>query len=107
MREHFPLYLLCMAGVTYLLRALPMVLVKEKIKNKFILSFLYYIPYTVLAAMVVPAVFFATDNIACAAIGFAVAVIFAFFKKGLVTVASAACIAVFLSRLAVEYLPFL
>ena len=53
----FLLYLLVMAGVTYLVRMIPMVLIKEKIKNKFILSFLHYIPYTVLSVMTVPACF--------------------------------------------------
>lgn len=49
-------YLLVMAIVTYLIRAIPLVLVKHKIKNKFFNSFLYYIPYTVLAAMTIPAI---------------------------------------------------
>ena len=49
-----------MAIVTYLIRAIPLVLVKHKIKNKFFNSFLYYIPYTVLAAMTIPAIFTAT-----------------------------------------------
>ena len=47
-------YLLVMAIVTYLIRAIPLVLVKHKIKNKFFNSFLYYIPYTVLAAINIP-----------------------------------------------------
>ena len=53
-------YLLVMAIVTYLIRVIPLVLVKHKIKNKFFNSFLYYIPYTVLAAMTIPAIFTAT-----------------------------------------------
>ncbi|MBS7359107.1 MAG: AzlD domain-containing protein, partial [Oscillospiraceae bacterium] len=52
----FLVYLLAMAGVTYLVRMIPLVAIKEKIKNKFILSFLHYIPYTVLSAMTVPAI---------------------------------------------------
>ena len=53
-------YLLVMAGVTYLIRALPFVLVNKKIENRFLNSFLYYIPYTVLAAMTFPAILTAT-----------------------------------------------
>ena len=60
--SNFFIYLLVMAGVTYLVRAIPMALIKEKIKNKFVLSFLHYIPYTVLSAMTVPAIFYATDS---------------------------------------------
>ena len=56
-------YLLVMAIVTYLIRAIPLVLVKHKIKNKFFNSFLYYIPYTVLAAMTIPAIFTATGSL--------------------------------------------
>ena len=52
-----------MAIVTYLIRAIPLVLVKHKIKNKFFNSFLYYIPYTVLAAMTIPAIFTATGTL--------------------------------------------
>ena len=55
MTENFFIYLLVMAGVTYLVRMLPMVLVKKKITNTFIRSFLYYVPYAVLSVMTVPA----------------------------------------------------
>ena len=61
MRPEFFIYLAVMAGVTYLVRAIPLLLVKKPIKNKFLLSFLHYIPYAVLAAMTVPAIFYATD----------------------------------------------
>ena len=63
-----------MAIVTYLIRAIPLVLVKHKIKNKFFNSFLYYIPYTVLAAMTIPAIFTATGNLISAIAGLAVAI---------------------------------
>ena len=75
-RDGFWIYLLVMAGVTYLLRMFPMVLIKEKIKNRFVLSFLHYIPYTVLAAMTVPAIIYAT-NLIPAMVGFLVAVVWA------------------------------
>ena len=92
-RENFFLYLLVMAGVTYLLRMVPMVLVRKKITNRFILSFLYYIPYTVLSVMTVPAIFFATDIIP-GAVGFAAALFLGFKEKSLVTVAMLSCAAV-------------
>ena len=92
-RENFFIYLLVMAGVTYLLRMIPMVLVRKKITNRFILSFLYYIPYTVLSVMTVPAIFFATDLIPAIA-GFAVALFLGFKEKSLVTVAMLSCAAV-------------
>ena len=56
-RDGFFVYILVMAGITYLIRMLPMVLIKKKITNRFVLSFLHYIPYTVLSVMTVPAIF--------------------------------------------------
>ena len=97
-------YLITMAAVTYLVRAIPLVLIKKKIENKFILSFLHYMPYAVLSVMTIPAVFFATDHIITAAIGVAVALILAYFKRGLLTVAIGASLGVFISELIIQYL---
>jgi branched-subunit amino acid transport protein len=102
-RPEFELYLLVMAGVTYLIRMLPMVLFREKIQNRFVLSFLHYIPSAVLSAMVVPAIFYASGNILSAVIGFVVAVVAAFFEKSLVTVASLSCVSVFITELIMKY----
>ena len=93
--NHFVFYLLVMAGVTYLVRMLPLVLCKQKIQNRFIRSFLHYVPYAVLGAMTVPAIFYATQNVVSAAVGFGVALALAFCKRGLLTVAVAASAAVF------------
>lgn len=94
----FLIYLLAMAGVTYLVRMVPLVLVKRKIKNRFVLSFLYYIPYAVLSVMTVPAIFSATDSPISAAVGFVAALVGAFFEKSLLFVAASACSAVFLTE---------
>jgi branched-subunit amino acid transport protein len=93
-----------MAGVTYLIRMLPLVLVKRKIENRFLLSFLYYMPYAVLAVMTVPAIFTATGSALSAAIGFAVALLLAYFGKSLVVVAGAASLAVLVTELVMQYL---
>lgn len=95
MKYSFWIYLLVMAGITYLVRMLPFVLFKEKIKNKFILSFLHYIPYAVLTVMTIPAIFTSTGSIYSAAIGFVVAVILAYFGGSLLKVAALSCVAVF------------
>ena len=86
----FFLYLLILAGSTYLIRVIPFVAIKNKINNRFIRSFLAYIPYAVLTAMTIPAVFYATNWWAGAAAGLIVAVIFALKEKGLTVVAIAA-----------------
>lgn len=80
-----------MAGVTYLIRMIPLSLVRGKIKSNFIKSFLFYIPYAVLSAMTFPAVFSATGNYVSSAIATVVAVILAYFEKGLLTVALSSC----------------
>lgn len=91
------LYLLVMAGVTYLIRVLPLAAFRQKFENRFIRSFLYYVPYAVLAAMTFPSAFYATGSVLTAAVGIAVAVVLAWFGKGLVTVALVSCVASFLA----------
>ena len=102
--DKFLPYLIVMAGVTYLVRMLPFTLFRNKIKNKFINSFLYYTPYAVLAAMTFPAILYATSNITSAVFGLIAAVILAYFGKGLVTVASGACLSVLIVELISKYL---
>lgn len=99
MTPNFFLYLLTAAGVTYLIRMLPLVLVKKKIQNRFLLSFLYYIPYAVLSVMTIPAIFYATEHTLTAAVGFAVALLLAYRQKSLVTVAAFSCAAVLICEL--------
>lgn len=89
--SQFFAYLLLMAGVTYLIRAIPFAFFKEKIKSPFVQSFLYYIPYTVLTAMTFPAALYVTNSILSAAAGLIVAVLLALRRKSLTTVAAAAC----------------
>lgn len=98
MKYSFWLYLLVLAGVTYLIRMIPLVLVKKQIKNQFILSFLYYIPYAVLAVMTVPAVFFATSSVISACVGVAVALLLAYFEKSLTVIAFSSCAGVFITE---------
>lgn len=95
----FFIYLILMAGITYLIRVIPFVAVKKKIENPFIRSFLYYIPYAVLTAMTIPAIFTATASVISAAIGLIVAVLLAIKGKSLTTVALTACVAVYLTEL--------
>ena len=79
----FFIYLAVMAGVTYLIRAIPFVLCKGEVKNVFIRSFLTYVPYAVLGAMTFPAILFSTNGLVSAIAGTIVALVLAFSKKGL------------------------
>ena len=74
---NFAVYLIVTAGTTYLVRMLPLVLMKGKIRSRFLLSFLHYIPYAVLSVMTIPAIFSATGDIRTAAAGFAVDMVLA------------------------------
>ncbi|MGN0682920.1 MAG: AzlD domain-containing protein [Oscillospiraceae bacterium] len=88
-----------MALVTYLVRMIPLAAFRKKITSKFLMNFLYYVPYAVLAAMTIPSVFYSSSGIISAIAGFAVAVILAFFERGLLTVAVCACAGVFVTEL--------
>lgn len=79
-----------MAGVTYLIRMIPFTAFRKQIKSQFFRSFLYYIPYAVLSAMTIPAIFYSTGDMATAAVGTVVAVLLAYFDLPLIVVALAA-----------------
>ena len=91
----FLLYLAVMVGITYLLRLVPLLFFRKKIKNRYIRSVLYYIPYTVLTVMTVPAIFYSAPHLITTVIATAVAVLLAFFRRSLITVAAGAAISVF------------
>lgn len=95
MRADYLLYIAVMALTTYLVRMLPFTLFRKKITSRFAKSFFHYIPYAVLAAMTVPAIFYSTNSILSAAAGFAVAILLAFLDRPLILVALAACLTAF------------
>ena len=97
--QDFFIYLAIMAGVTYLVRMLPFVLIRKKIKNRFVKSFLYYIPYSVLSVMTIPAIFFSTGNLLSAIVGALVAVLLSYREKSLLTVAASASVSVLVVEL--------
>ena len=101
--HYFWMSLLVMAGVTYLIRAVPFTLCRKKVENRFVKSFLAYVPYAVLGAMTFPGEFqvVVAVNIAAGVAGTVVALIMAYRRRSLLTVALAACAAAFLVLLIV------
>ena len=96
-------YIFVMAGVTYLIRMLPLVLFKKEITSPFVKSFLYYVPYACLAAMTFPAILTATSaGIISGIAALIVALIAAYREKSLLTVAVCACAAVFIVERVME-----
>ena len=87
------------AAVTYTIRMIPMVFFRKKITNRWVRSFLYYVPYSVLAAMTFPAIFTSTGSYPGSIAGCVTAVLLAFFKKGLLTVAVGAAFAAYLMQI--------
>ena len=88
-----------MAGITYLIRVLPLTLIRKEIKNKTIRSFLYYVPYVTLAVMTFPAILSVTQSPIAAAIALVAAIALAYFGRGLFFVAVSACVIVLVIEL--------
>ena len=93
------LYIAVMAGVSFLIRVLPMTIIRKQIKSRFIRSFLFYVPYVTLAVMTFPAIVTATDNIWSGAAALAVGLIMAWINGDLFVVAISCCVTVFLTGL--------
>lgn len=104
MKNNVYIYILVMAGVTYLIRLLPLTIFRKEIKNRFVRSFLYYMPYVTLAVMTFPAILSATGNVISSTIGFATALIIAWLDGNLFKVALGACGAALISQFIVNLL---
>lgn len=100
----FFLYLAVCSLVTYAVRVLPFILVKKKITNRFVLSFLHYIPNAILAVMTIPAIFSATGNTISAVAGLLGGLILAYLDQGLLVVAIGASGTVFVVELLLSIL---
>ncbi|MDL2207555.1 AzlD domain-containing protein [Desulfovibrio sp. OttesenSCG-928-M16] len=95
MSDNIYIYILVMAAVTYLIRMIPLVLIRGQIENNFIRSFLHYVPYVTLTLMVFPAVFHSTAHVESAAAGTAAAILLATRGGNLIQVVFLACTTVF------------
>lgn len=92
-----------MMAVAYAVRAVPFTLFRRKVRNRFMRSFLYYIPYAVLTAMTVPAALYATSSLAVSSCGLGIAAILAYRGRGLVVVSLAACAGAFVMMLLLRF----
>ena len=85
------LYILVMAATTYLIRVLPLTLIRKPIKNRFLKSFLYYVPYVTLAVMTFPAIMEATESPIAGLAALVIGILAAWFGLGLFPVAVMIC----------------
>ena len=104
MKHNVYFYILIMAGTTFLIRALPLTLIRRDIKNKTIRSFLYYVPYVTLAVMTFPSILSATQSPVAAAAALVVAIVMAWCGRSLFQVAVVSCAVVFVIELALPML---
>lgn len=93
------IYIFAMAAVTYLIRVLPLTLIRKEIKNKTIRSFLYYVPYVTLAVMTFPSIMSETQSPYSGLAALIVGIGLAWWGKSLFTVSVISCVTVFLLEL--------
>lgn len=91
MTHNIYLYILVMALVTYAVRVLPLTLIRKQMKNQFLRSFLYYVPYVTLAVMTFPAIVHATQSPVSGVAAFAAGIALAWFGADLFRVAVSCC----------------
>lgn len=99
MRHNIWIYIAVMALTSYLIRVLPLTLIRRPIQNRFLRSFLYYVPYVTLAVMTFPAILEATGNPAAGALAMAAGIVSAWLGAGLLPTAVICCIVVFVLEL--------
>jgi len=99
MKHNVYLYILVMFAVIYAIRVLPLTLVRKPIRNRFLRSFLYYVPYITLAVMTFPAIVEATQSPLAGVAALAVGIVLAWCGAGLFPVAVSCCAVVFLLEL--------
>lgn len=98
MKPNVYLYILSMAAVTYLIRVLPLTLIRREITNRTIRSFLYYVPYVTLAVMTFPAILSATQSPISAWLALIAGIALAWFGGSLFQVSVFCCAVVFLAE---------
>ena len=93
------IYIAIMALTIFLIRALPLTLIRKKIKNRTLRSFLYYVPYVTLAVMTFPAILHATNSIFSGLLALIAGIVLAYFGVSLFGVAVVSCAMVFIIEL--------
>ncbi|MBQ8327189.1 MAG: AzlD domain-containing protein [Lachnospiraceae bacterium] len=104
MNHNIYIYLLIMGGVTYLIRVLPLTLIRKQIKNRFLKSFLFYVPYVTLAVMTFPAIVDATSEPLAGLLALIIGIVLAWIGANLFQVSVACCVVVFLTELIMRYI---
>ncbi len=96
MKNNIYIYLLIMALVTYTIRVLPLTLIRKPIKNRYIRSFLYYVPYVTLAVMTFPAILYATQTPLSGLLALVLGILLAWLGASLFQISASCCLIVFI-----------
>lgn len=99
MQNNVYIYIFTAFFISYLIRVLPLTFIRKPIQNKFIKSFLFYVPYVTLAVMTFPAIIEATQSQLAGILALITGIVFAYFGSGLLTVACISCSVVFITEL--------
>lgn len=105
--SEYLIYMVIMAGVTYLIRMLPITICQKEIKSRFIKSFLFYMPYAVLGAMTFPAIFLATGDALTSSVGAIAGLFFAYKERSLIEVALCSCAFGYIAYLICQYFGYI
>lgn len=99
MKHNIYIYLLIMGAISYIIRVLPLTLIKKEIKNKFLKSFLFYVPYVTLAVMTFPAIIDATQSKIAGLLALIAGVVLSWIGANLFQVSVSCCAIVFITEL--------
>lgn len=102
MQHNIYIYIAIVAVVTYIIRVLPLTLIRKPIKNRFVRSFLYYVPYVTLAVMTFPAIIYATESVYSGIAALVVGIVVAYLCDNLIIVALSSCAIVFVLELFIK-----
>ena len=98
------IYILIMAFTIFLIRVLPLTLIRKKIKNKILRSFLFYVPYVTLAVMTFPAIIYATESVWSGVVALVTGVVLSYIGVSLFGVAVSSCAVVFVIELIIKFI---
>ncbi len=98
MTHNIYIYIAIMAGVSFLIRVLPLTLIRRQIENRFLRSFLYYVPYVTLSVMTFPAIVQATQSPVAGVLALAAGAAAAWFGAKMFQVSVACCLVVLVSE---------
>ena len=95
-------YIIGMCLITAVIRILPLLVLRRPIRNRFLRSFFYYVPFVTLSVMTFPAIVMATSNPVAGVAALVAGIILAWIGANMITVSAACCVLVFILELIIK-----